>query len=402
MGFNLIGLSRVTQVLLIALVSAVPITGVNASIFDQFRDEDGWIDASDWVLDNAVGFLPVPIIITEPAVGEGLGVVGAFFHPPKGYSKEKYEQSVETKKNAPAAGEDEAKFVLPDITAVAVAGTNNGTRIAGAGHFAHWKDDTIRYKGVVGYGSINLKFYGLAGGPEKDSGLEFNGEGTFLDQPISFRLGGSDFFLGAGYNYLKIDTTFDISTAIPGFPPLTDTTRISGLRAFVDYDSRDTIFTPNEGASATLSYERNDESIGSDFNYDSYKTYLHKYWTLNPKWVLGLRGDLRGVTGDTPFFMVPFIDLRGIPAMRYQGEAVAVGETEVRWNFHPRISAVGFLGFGKAADNWGDISDVPTRDTQGLGIRYHAARKLGMYAGIDAAKGPEETYWYITMGSAWN
>ena len=81
---------------------------------------------------------------------------------------------------------------------------------------------------------------------------------------------------------------------------------------------------------------------------------------------------------------------------------VAAGEPEVRWNFHPRISAVGFLGFGRAADDWSDISDATTRDTQGLGIRYHTARKLGMYAGIDVAKGPEETYWYITMGSAWN
>ncbi len=46
-----------------------------ASFFDQFKDpEDGWFDGSDWVLNNAVGFMPVPIIITEPAVGEGLGM----------------------------------------------------------------------------------------------------------------------------------------------------------------------------------------------------------------------------------------------------------------------------------------------------------------------------------------
>ena len=40
-----------------------------AGFFDQFRDqEDGWMDASDWVLNNAIGFLPVPFVITEPAV----------------------------------------------------------------------------------------------------------------------------------------------------------------------------------------------------------------------------------------------------------------------------------------------------------------------------------------------
>jgi hypothetical protein len=93
--------------------------------------------------------------------------------------------------------------------------------------------------------------------------------------------------------------------------------------------------------------------------------------------------------------------MRGIPAMRYQGESVAVAETEARWAFHKRISAVGFIGIGKAAKSWGDINDASSRVAKGLGIRYNAARKLGMHLGVDVAKGFEDTYWYLTMGSAW-
>ena len=49
--------------------------------FDQFIDtEDGWFDGSDWFIENAYGFLPVPIFITEPAVGEGIGLAGVFIH----------------------------------------------------------------------------------------------------------------------------------------------------------------------------------------------------------------------------------------------------------------------------------------------------------------------------------
>ena len=390
---------RYTQVIAMTVMAAVSISSVHASIFDQFRDEDGWFDVSNWVLDNAIGFLPVPIVITEPAIGEGLGMAAAFFHPPNNYSKEEYEKArAESKPASPESGED---FVLPDVSAIAIAATNNGSWFAGGGHFAHWKGDTIRYNGALGYASLNLKFYGLSGGFNSDDGLSFSGEGVFIDQPISFRLGNSDFFLGGGYSYLNIDTTFDIGSVLPGFPPLEATTTLSGLRIFVDYDSRDTMFTPSSGARARLSYESNDKAIGSDFNYDSYKAYIHKYWTLNPEWVLGLRGDMRGVTGEIPFFMVPYIDLRAIPAMRYQGDTVVVAETEIRLNFHPRFSAVGFLGFGKAADESSHLNDAQTRDTQGLGIRYHTARKLGMYSGIDVARGPEDTYWYITLGSAW-
>ena len=46
---------------------------------DAFRDpEDGRLDMSDWLL-NRKGFLPIPILITEPALGYGAGLFVAFF-----------------------------------------------------------------------------------------------------------------------------------------------------------------------------------------------------------------------------------------------------------------------------------------------------------------------------------
>lgn len=74
--------------LLVSLVSGP--TTAHASWFgglsEWFDDnlvdpEDGMVDMSDY-LSSAAGFLPVPIIITEPAVGFGLGVAVAYFHPP--------------------------------------------------------------------------------------------------------------------------------------------------------------------------------------------------------------------------------------------------------------------------------------------------------------------------------
>ena len=37
----------------------------------------------------------------------------------------------------------------------------------------------------------------------------------------------------------------------------------------------------------------------------------------------------------------------------------------------------------------------------GVGFRYLVARKLGLYAGFDIARGPEEGAFYLTAGSAW-
>ena len=90
--------------------------------------------------------------------------------------------------------------------------------------------------------------------------------------------------------------------------------------------------------------------------------------------------------------MTPIIEMRGIPFFRYQNENVALAEVEVRWNVTPRWALVGFAGTGKADES---------ASAWGLGVRRLVARRLGIYMGIDIAKGPEETAIYIQAGSAW-
>jgi hypothetical protein len=397
------------QLSVLALASAIftfsPTFNISAAgLMDPFIDkEDGWVDGSDWVLNNATGFLPLPIIITEPAVDNGLGVAALFFHPPEDYDPDAAGPGFD-QDDAEAGDED---FVLPNVTAVAGAITGNNSWLVGGGHFAYWKDDTIRFEASGGYAVINLNFYGLAEGPEIDQGIKFEAKGTMVDLPISFRLRDSNFFLGAGYQFTSADTSTDFSGLLPPewqdpeFSRLNLDTTLSKLAVFAQYDSRDNVFTPSSGFNGKVTLGRNDNAIGSDWDYTEFKIIGHQYWSLGKKFVLGLRGDYNGVNGEVPFFTVPFIELRGIPALRYQGKSVLVGETELRWAFHRRISAVGFLGAGRAAESFSNLDDASTRVTQGLGIRYLAARKLGMQGGIDVAFGPEDTYWYVTFGSAW-
>lgn len=63
-------------VLLLAFLSAAPALA-------QFRDkQDGALDASEWLVEKK-GFLPVPILITEPAVGYGAGLGLMFVRTPR-------------------------------------------------------------------------------------------------------------------------------------------------------------------------------------------------------------------------------------------------------------------------------------------------------------------------------
>jgi len=98
----------------------------------------------------------------------------------------------------------------------------------------------------------------------------------------------------------------------------------------------------------------------------------------------------------------PYIDMRGIPALRYQGEEVVLGEVEARWDVTPRWSLVGFVGTGRTADSFSDLSGADAIVAGGGGFRYLMARHYGLRVGLDVARGSEDTVVYLAVGSNWN
>jgi hypothetical protein len=125
------------------------------------------------------------------------------------------------------------------------------------------------------------------------------------------------------------------------------------------------------------------------------------YLPIGKPLVLGLRADARAARGDVPFYQLPFIDLRGVPLGRYQDENAGVLEAELRWTFADRWGLVLFAGDGRA---WGAREAFDEAEDQvagGVGIRYEIARRLGLWAGLDVARGPEEEAFYLQVGSGW-
>ena len=351
-----------------------------AGFREQLKDpEDGWIDGSRFLLDNNLSFLPVPIIISEPAVNGGLGLAGVFFH-----------------KRPESETRESDEFVRPSLSAVAAAYTGNNSWMVGGGHLGRWRQDTINYTGAGGLASINLKYYGALG----DQGLDFNAEGGFILQEMLFRIRNSNWLVGPRWQFTKLDIVFDLGLDIPGIEPSELDFTDSGLGAVLEYENLDSTFTPSSGNQLKVEALWHDEAIGGDFRYgDYYARYLHFLELGN--FVLGGRAQGEFIDGNAPFFALPFIQLRGIPVMRYQGEAVVTGEVEARWDFHPRVSLVGFVGAGRAADSVDDLTDANSRVAGGVGIRYLFARLMGLRLGIDVARGPEETAVYLTVGHNW-
>jgi hypothetical protein len=347
---------------------------------EKFTDSlDGNFDLSKW-LDEAYGFMPVVSIITEPAVGFGAAGGLLFIH---------------------RAEEDRGKPLTspPSMSAAMGFYTQNKSWGTGIFHEGHWRKDSIRYRGFLGYVSMNLAYYPPILS-DYGIGIDFNLEGGGLMQRIEFRVKETPVFLGAEYTFFTNTVTFEFLENIPVDPRELDF-RVGGLSPFVNYDSRNSSFTTDRGIRAQAKYDIYAKAFGSDDDFNKFEVF-GLGWRPYKSVVFGLRLDARFSGGDIPFYSQPDIQLRGIPAMRYQGQYVLVAETEERWNITRRWSTVGFLGMGKAVPDNHKFKDADLAYSAGAGFRYLLARQYNLYGGIDVARGPEEWAVYIITGQYWN
>ncbi|OAI50925.1 hypothetical protein AYO46_09025 [Betaproteobacteria bacterium SCGC AG-212-J23] len=373
---------------MLRILSAVFALSAFSPALAQFTDpEDGALDASEFIIDKK-GFLPIPILITEPAVGYGGGLGLMFVR--------------NSLRERAAEGKETGHVTPPDVFGVAAAATENGTKFAAAGGmFSFGDDDRWRYRGGIAKVDANLDFYGTGGAlGNGDRSIGFNLAGWASSQQALLRLGDSSNFLALRWIYLDLRVTFDPTRALPNRAPLERTLTSSGIGPSLEHDSRDNIFTPSRGWQGSLDALFYSPELSSDNKFQTYRAHAFLFQPLGQELVLGSRFDARAARGDIPFYQLPFIDLRGIPKARYQDDNVGVAEFELRWNATRRWAYVGFFGAGKAwgAERFGEANTVYAG---GVGLRYLIARRLGIYVGADVARGPEQTAFYIQVGSAW-
>lgn len=337
---------------------------------DKLKDStDNAIDLSHF-LTKRNGVLPILVPVTEPAVGYGAIGGGLFFIPKK-----------DTHKN-------------PDFVSAAAGMTSNKTWIAGGAYMGFWKGDKIRYRGVGGYGDIKLNYYLFTKIP-----VNINLRSILFLQQANFRIGKSNFFIGGKYLFTHVKIpVFDNIDLID----VRDRNLInSGLSVITEYDTTDNFLSPSKGIKIHMSYDQNHKLLGSDRNWGRFNFYAHLYYPVNHIWTPKLRLETIVATGDIPFYTKPFINLRGVPLLRYQGELVTLAETEQQFNLNPRWGLVGFSGIGASFHNLENLNKYKTVWNAGGGIRYLIARSLGLLIGADIARGPEDWAFYVVIGSGW-
>ena len=352
----------------------------------QFFDpEDGQLDVSKF-LENPHGFLPIPIVVTEPAVGYGGGVAGMFLRP---------------RKEAGAEG-----WARPDISGVGAFATENGTKGAFAGDASRWMDGRLRTLVGAATGEVNLDFYGLGSGLSSlDRKVRYNLQFSGAVAQATWQLAPkSPWAAGMRYVYADVDPHLrDADTQLSA--GLADRSRVtvSAPTAILEYDTRDNVFTPTHGIYAESSLAVSREALGSSDEFERFQQIVMGWQPLAHGVTIGARGNYAWSSDGTPFFLRPFVQLRGVPAMRYQGDQTASVEVEARWRVMGRWSGVAFAGGGttRSAGEHLDAAVTQHVGSGGVGVRYELARKFGLDVGIDVARSPGTTAVYLVVGNSW-
>lgn len=349
--------------------------------FKKFKDStDNALDLS-YFLKDLNGVLPIISPITEPAIGYGAAIAGLYFIP---------------KEN------DNKGYQKPDIVGIGGGYTSNGTWLVGGGYVGFWKKDKIRYRGVLGYGDINLKYYRSLKFFPKEISAEFGIKSTFILQQVNFRLGESDFFIGGNYTFSKTNVQFPKILDFPEIDPLIMDFTNSGVSVIGEFENYKNVFSPNNGMRIHLGYLQNFEFLGSDRDWGKVTFSSIFYFPVNHFWVPAIRVESLLATGDAPFYTKPFVSLRGVPAMRYQGDLTILAETEQLFNINSsRWDLVAFGGVGTAFRSIEKMEAGDLAWNAGGGFRYLIAKIFGLKMGLDIARGPEDWAVYVVFGSSW-
>lgn len=322
-------------------------------------------------------FVAVPIPISDPTVGTGLAVAGLYLHPQK-----------------------EKDTISPtSISGVFGMYTETDSWMAGIFHNGFYMEDRYRIGGTLGYGEFNLKFYGIGEDSVfQDDPVDYKAKGTILTPRLLFHLPWDNWFLGARFFYLNIETSFDFSDLLPGLPEIGVTTQTVGLGPTAVYDSRDNTLWASEGTLFEFTVLDYGEYLGSDFDYRKYSLKFIRYFPVSSTVTLAGRLDGQFNDGVSPFYDSAGLNLRGFPSTRYINTHAVTAQGEARWNFYKKWTALVFGGAGRTAEDVSGLGSAPTRYAWGGGIRYLIAEKQKLNIGLDITYGDDKVEFYIQIG----
>jgi outer membrane protein assembly factor BamA len=330
-----------------------------------------------WPADLVIA--PVPGY--SPQLGWNLALVGAYFLEP--------DEEV-----------DHASSVLGGFAYF----SENGSRAFGLGANLHLLDDNLRLQAGGLYADVRYDYYIndiLGSGRDLVVPIEQSGPAFFANG--SWRV-WKKLYVGIGYLGGELDT--GLRGEAPILPPelIPDLSfRLGAVTIPLRIDSRDDEIFPRSGWKVDANTVLYRESVGGDFDAETYKVALNYYLPMREQDVLASRLIIRGTGGDAPFFLLSTLggstDLRGYPSGRYRDRYMYALQSEYRWHLNDNWIFTGFAGFGEVANKFSGFGE-DLLPAAGVGVRFVLSKKHKVSLSSDVAVGKDGWEFYFGVGEA--
>ena len=291
--------------------------------------------------------------------------------------------------------------VPPSLIGGFAMAAENGSYAYGAGTYLHLLDDKFRVRAGAAYVDIRYRFYGIG------NSIDFLDVDILQEGPAYFLSGSwniwKKLYVGLGYRRGTVDTRVRFVSSPPAFFDPVLGLDLGAISIPIEIDSRDHEQFPRNGwqvSGKTVLYR---ESVGSDFEAETYKVSVNHYAPMRETDVLATRVVVRSASEDVPFFLLSTIggdtDLRGYPGGRYRDRHMYALQTEYRWQFSDRWIFTGFVGVGEVADQFSEMGRnfLPAG---GVGARFVLSQKHKVGLSLDVATGKDGTEIYFGVGEA--
>jgi hypothetical protein len=254
----------------------------------------------------------------------------------------------------------------------------------------HWRVTT-----AGGLGSVNFQFYLDA----RVSGfIGYNTQADFFFIEVQRKVKGK-LYAGLNYLYTQFDTSFGEDSIVN-----LEEVRLHGIGLVSTMDKRDNVYYAMDGFLAELKLTSYPGSLGNDFESNKIELSFNKYLNIREQQDVIATRLYTGIgMGDLSFqqqFIVGQEDIRGYSEGKFRGDYLVAAQGEYRWNFHKKMSAVGFFGIATIFGSINESDEGKILPGIGTGFRYNVFPKYHMNVGIDVAAGKDDWGFYFRIGEA--
>jgi hypothetical protein len=292
--------------------------------------------------------------------------------------------------------------VSPSVFGGFAMAAENGSHAYGIGTHLHLFGDKLRVKAAAAYIDVRYRFYGIGNTIDfLDIGALHEGPAYFLSAKWNV---WKKLYVGLGYLRGNVDTRLRVDVTDPDFffDPVFNLD-VGAITIPIQIDSRDHEQFPRDGWLVTGQTALYRESVGSDFDAQTYKLTINHYFPMRDADVLATRLVMKSADEEVPFFLLSTFggttDLRGYPSGRYRDENMYALQTEYRWQFNDRWVFTGFAGVGEVAESFSRMGRnfLPAA---GIGARLVLSKKHKVGLSVDVATGKDGTEFYFGVGEA--